>query len=169
MPACCSPITASDPCSPGFSIRTRSPIGSQPPSPTPPPSDDSFEECSMQEFTSRRRSSKLHSWARHIRKKISRGRSRPPDWHLLRLRARPTHHAIGIVWESENGILYPMSSAKQAVEQLLHRLPDDCSLEDVQYHLYVLEKVRHGLDDARRNGTLSQEQVEARLSQWLTE
>jgi hypothetical protein len=51
----------------------------------------------------------------------------------------------------------------------LHRLPDDCSLEDVQYHLYVLEKVHNGLDDARKNGTLSQEQVEARLSQWLTE
>ena len=62
-----------------------------------------------------------------------------------------------------------MSAAKQAVEQLLHRLPDDCSLEDVQYHLYVLEKVRDGLDDARKNGALSQEQVEARLSQWLTE
>jgi len=46
---------------------------------------------------------------------------------------------------------------------------DDCSLEDVQYHLYVLEKVHNGLDDARNNGTLSQEQVEARLSQWLTE
>ena len=62
-----------------------------------------------------------------------------------------------------------MSSVKQAVEQLLQRLPDDCSLEDVQYHLYVLEKVRHGLDDARKNGTLPQDQVEARLSQWLTE
>lgn len=66
-------------------------------------------------------------------------------------------------------MLYEMSIAKQTVEQLLHRLPDDCSLEDVQYHLYVLEKVRNGLDDARKNGTLSQEQVEARLSQWLTE
>jgi hypothetical protein len=62
-----------------------------------------------------------------------------------------------------------MSSAKQAVEQLLQKLPDDCSLEDVQYHLYVLEKVRNGLDEARKNGTLSQDQVEARLSQWLTE
>ena len=62
-----------------------------------------------------------------------------------------------------------MNSTEQTFEQLLHRLPDDCSLEDVQYHLYVLEKVRHGLDDARQNGTLSQEQVEARLSQWLTE
>jgi hypothetical protein len=66
-------------------------------------------------------------------------------------------------------MLYAMSSAKQAVEQLLHRLSDDCSLEDVQYHLYVLEKVHNGLGDARQNGSLSQEQVEARLSQWLTE
>jgi hypothetical protein len=32
-----------------------------------------------------------------------------------------------------------------------------------------LEKVRDGLDEARKNGALSQEQVEARLSQWLTE
>jgi len=62
-----------------------------------------------------------------------------------------------------------MGTNKQAVEQLLDRLPDDCSVEDVQYHLYVLEKVRHGLEDARANGTLSQAEVEARLSKWLTE
>jgi hypothetical protein len=50
-----------------------------------------------------------------------------------------------------------MSSAKQDVAQLLNKLPDDCSVEDIQYHLYVLEKVRRGLDDAKANGTLSQE------------
>jgi hypothetical protein len=62
-----------------------------------------------------------------------------------------------------------MSTAKQDVERLLDKLPDDCSLEDVQYHLYVLEKVRRGLEDARTNGALSQEEVEARLSKWLPE
>jgi hypothetical protein len=31
--------------------------------------------------------------------------------------------------------------AKQQVESLLHKLPDNCSLEDIQYHLYVLDKV----------------------------
>jgi hypothetical protein len=60
-----------------------------------------------------------------------------------------------------------MSTAKQDVERLLNKLPDDCSVEDVQYHLYVLEKVRRGLDDARTK--LSQEEVESRLSKWLAE
>ena len=62
-----------------------------------------------------------------------------------------------------------MSTAKQQVESLLQRLPENCSLEDVQYHLYVLDKVRHGLEEARQQGTLSQDDVEKRLSQWLTE
>ena len=62
-----------------------------------------------------------------------------------------------------------MSTAKQDVELLLNRLPDDSSFEDIQYHLYVLDKVRRGLEDARVNGTLSQEEVESRLSKWLTE
>ena len=62
-----------------------------------------------------------------------------------------------------------MSTAKQDVERLLSKLPEDCSVEDIQYHLYVLNKVRRGLDDARTNGTLPQEEVESRLSKWLTE
>jgi hypothetical protein len=62
-----------------------------------------------------------------------------------------------------------MSNTKQQVESLLHKLPENCSLEDVQYHLYVLDKVRRGLDDARQQGTLSQADAEERLSKWLTE
>ena len=62
-----------------------------------------------------------------------------------------------------------MGTPKQDVELLLNKLPDDCSVEDIQYHLYVLDKIRRGLEDARVNGTLSQEEVESRLSKWLTE
>jgi hypothetical protein len=62
-----------------------------------------------------------------------------------------------------------MSTPKEDVETLLNRLPDNVSVEDIQYHLYVLDKVRRGLDDARVNGTLSQEEVESRVSKWLTE
>jgi hypothetical protein len=62
-----------------------------------------------------------------------------------------------------------MSTAKEEVHALLSRLPDDCSLEDIQYHLYVIEKVRNGLDAADLEGTISQQEVEQRLSKWLTE
>ena len=60
-------------------------------------------------------------------------------------------------------------TAKEEVEQLLHKLPENCSSEDIRYHLYVLDKVRRGLEDAREHGTLSQQEAEARLKPWLTE
>ena len=62
-----------------------------------------------------------------------------------------------------------MSTTKQDVESLLNKLPDNVSVEDIQYHLYVLDKVRRGIDDAQANGTLTQEEVENRFSKWLTE
>ena len=61
-----------------------------------------------------------------------------------------------------------MVTAKEEVESLLSKLPDDCSLEDIQYHLYVIEKVRHGLDAADSQGTLPQDEAERQLGKWLT-
>ena len=60
-----------------------------------------------------------------------------------------------------------MSEVKDEVGALLNKLPDDCTLEDVQYHLYVIEKVRRGIARAGAEGTLSQAQAEARLARWL--
>jgi len=57
--------------------------------------------------------------------------------------------------------------AKDEVEALLKKLPDDCSLEDIQYHLYVIEKVHRGIERAEREGTLTQEEAEERLSKWI--
>ncbi len=62
-----------------------------------------------------------------------------------------------------------MSTAKKDVEALLTKLPDDCSLEDIQYHLYVIDKVRHGLEVADTQGTIMQEEAEERLSKWIAE
>jgi hypothetical protein len=60
-----------------------------------------------------------------------------------------------------------MNTAKDEVKQLLQKLPEDCTIEDVQYHLYVLEKVRRGEDRAESEGTLSQGEVEKRMSKWV--
>jgi hypothetical protein len=62
-----------------------------------------------------------------------------------------------------------MATAKEEVEELLGKLPNDCSLEDIQYHLYVLEKVRNGLEAAETEGAIPQKEAEARLGKWLTE
>lgn len=59
-----------------------------------------------------------------------------------------------------------MNTAKDEIQSLLEKLPDDCTLEDVQYHLYVLGKIRRGIERAETEGTLSQEEVERRLAKW---
>ncbi len=61
-----------------------------------------------------------------------------------------------------------MSTAKSEVQSLLEKLPDDCTLEDIQYHLYVVEKVHRGLKRAENEGEISQQDVEKRLSKWNT-
>jgi len=62
-----------------------------------------------------------------------------------------------------------MNTAKDEVRLLLNELPDDCSIEDIQYHLYVIEKVRHGLAIADEQGAITQEEAEQRLKKWLIE
>lgn len=59
-----------------------------------------------------------------------------------------------------------MGTAKDEVRALLDKLPDDCSLEDVQYHLYVVEKIQRGIDRANKEGALDQEDVERNLGKW---
>lgn len=57
---------------------------------------------------------------------------------------------------------------KTAVKELLERLPDDCTLEDVQYHLYVLQAVERGLAQAEAGRTISHADVERQLREkWI--
>ena len=57
---------------------------------------------------------------------------------------------------------------KKAVRDLLDRLPDDCSIEDVLYHLYVLQAVAAGRADADAGRTVSHEDVARELRRrWL--
>ncbi|NDJ15686.1 hypothetical protein GS601_00005 [Myxacorys almedinensis A] len=61
-----------------------------------------------------------------------------------------------------------MNTIKQTIESLLAKLPDGCSIEDVQYHLYVLAKIQQGLEAAETQGTVTQAEAEERLNKWLT-
>lgn len=48
-----------------------------------------------------------------------------------------------------------MNTIKDKIKSILNQLPEDCSIEDIQYHLYVLEKVRQGLTIADTENRLS--------------
>ena len=61
-----------------------------------------------------------------------------------------------------------VSDVKQRVARILDQLPDDCSLEDVQYRLYVVETIRRRLESADGAGGVSQAEVEKQLKKWLT-
>jgi predicted transcriptional regulator len=60
-----------------------------------------------------------------------------------------------------------MGTAKEEVKKILEGLPDEASLEDIQYHIYVRQKIARGLDDIGAGRVLSQEDVEERMSKWL--
>lgn len=62
-----------------------------------------------------------------------------------------------------------MNTAKEEVRLLLDKLPDECTLEDVQYHLYVVEKIQRGIARANAEDELSQEEVEKKLAKWTTQ
>ena len=62
-----------------------------------------------------------------------------------------------------------MDSTKENVQSMLNNLPDDCTIEDIQYHLYVMGKIRQGLQIADTKGVLKQAEVEGLLNKWLIE
>jgi predicted transcriptional regulator len=59
-------------------------------------------------------------------------------------------------------------AAKETVRALLDRLPDDCSVEDVLYHLYVLQAIERGQADVTAGRIIPQEEVESAMRRkWL--
>jgi len=60
-----------------------------------------------------------------------------------------------------------MSSVKRAVLDLVKQLPETCTLEDVQYQLYVRQKIQRSMEAAAAGRIQSHAQVKKRLSKWL--
>ena len=60
-----------------------------------------------------------------------------------------------------------MSTAKEEFREILDRLPDDATLEDIQYQLYVRQKVERGLQDESEGRVVSHEELKQRMTKWL--
>ena len=61
------------------------------------------------------------------------------------------------------------SIPKEEVRRLLDALPDEASYEDIQYHIYVQQKIDRGLEAADRGDFISDEEIEQRIARWAGE
>jgi predicted transcriptional regulator len=60
-----------------------------------------------------------------------------------------------------------LKTAKDEARELLENLPDDASLEDIQYHLCVRQKIQRGLAAAEQGRTIPHEEAVRRMARWL--
>jgi hypothetical protein len=66
--------------------------------------------------------------------------------------------ASSVSWET-------VMRAKTTVRNLRDRLPDECSLQEVLYHLYVIAEIEKGSLELEAGREISHEQVEQELRQ----
>lgn len=60
------------------------------------------------------------------------------------------------------------ATIKENVIEMIRRMPDDATVTDIMAELYVRQKIDVGLQQLDDGQSLSQEEVEERLSQWLS-
>jgi predicted transcriptional regulator len=59
-----------------------------------------------------------------------------------------------------------MATAKDTGRKVLEQMPDDCSLEDVQYQLYQRQTLDRSRQAAAEGRAVSHAEVKERLSKW---
>ncbi len=59
------------------------------------------------------------------------------------------------------------NSAKTDAIKWIRELPDHCTLEDIQYYLYVRHQVAAGLADVERGNLIPHEEAKRRMKEWL--
>ena len=56
-----------------------------------------------------------------------------------------------------------MQSAKETVRQIIDRLPDQATWDDIMYELYVKQKIEAGLKAVEEGRTIPHEEMKRRL------
>jgi predicted transcriptional regulator len=62
-----------------------------------------------------------------------------------------------------------MANTKEEIRKILDALRDDATWEDVQYSIYVRERVERGEAEAAEGKLADQDQIETRMKRWLDE
>jgi hypothetical protein len=59
------------------------------------------------------------------------------------------------------------ATEKSEAENLIQNLPDESTFEDIQYHLYVAEKLKNARQQIKDGKIHLQPEVEKRLDRWI--
>jgi hypothetical protein len=57
-------------------------------------------------------------------------------------------------------------TAKQEAIEAIESLPDDVAFDEILYRLYVLHKIRQGIQDVEAGHTVSSEELALEIEQW---
>lgn len=57
---------------------------------------------------------------------------------------------------------------KQGVLEMIQGLPDNCTLEEIQYHLHVYAGIQRAIADIDAGRIVPQDEVMQRVDEWLT-
>ncbi len=57
-------------------------------------------------------------------------------------------------------------SVKEEILKFVQELPDDSSLDDIEYYLYVRRKIEQGRETSRRGDVITQEEFEKEMNEW---
>jgi predicted transcriptional regulator len=59
------------------------------------------------------------------------------------------------------------ATAKEQIRKMLDELPEEASFEDIQYHIYVRQKIERGIQDVAEGRVVDEDEAERRLARWL--
>jgi hypothetical protein len=60
-----------------------------------------------------------------------------------------------------------MDASQKELQTLIRSLSNDFTMEDIQYHLFVIEKVQRGIEEAEEKGIIPVEEGIACLKNWI--
>ncbi|HNV46004.1 MAG TPA: hypothetical protein PLE73_08130 [Spirochaetota bacterium] len=59
-----------------------------------------------------------------------------------------------------------MQTIKQEALAAISKLPDNATIEDMMYRLYVIDKIHAGLDDIRNGRVITAEELKREIQTW---
>lgn len=59
-----------------------------------------------------------------------------------------------------------MQTIKEEAIRIISNLPDDVSMDDIMYKLYVMDKIKNGQKDIKNGNYLSSDDLRKEINRW---